>query len=305
MKQHPIVFFIFNRPLLTRIVFEKIQQQKPNVLFLIADGPRILVDSDDENCKITQEIVSEIDWECEIHRNYSDVNLGCKLRISSGLDWVFEQVDSAIILEDDCLATPDFFAFCNKLLDRYQDDERIFSIAGSSFHLQYVDKSQASYYYSRYPQIWGWATWRRAWKYYDVTMSLWKSDRDKINLKGLEQDWQILAYWKHLFDKVAYNQIDTWDYQWIFASLSQNALHVIPDKNLVSNIGFGQDATHTKQESHLSNLETDIMQFPLRHPLTMIRNYEADRLTEIKVYECRMKQRIFRKILSYLSKLNA
>jgi hypothetical protein len=301
MSEHPIAFFIFNRPEITRIVFEKIRQQKPKILLLIADGPRTTIKSDAKNCKITQKIVSEIDWDCEVYRNYSDVNLGCKLRVSSGLDWVFEQVGTAIILEDDCLATPDFFKFCNELLDRYQDDERIFSIAGSSFHSQNTIMMN-SYYYSRYPQIWGWATWRRAWKYYDVTMSLWQSERPAIDLKSMEQDWQILNYWSHLFNKAAHNQIDTWDYQWIFASFMQNALHIIPTKNLISNIGFGQDATHTKQETHLSHLITHPMDFPLQHPPIMMRNYEADRLTELNVYQCLIRQRILSKVSSLLPK---
>jgi hypothetical protein len=271
MNQHPIAFFIFNRPEITRLTFERIREVQPKMLFIVADGPR-------------QEI-------------------GCKIRMSSGLDWVFEQVDTAIILEDDCLATPDFFRFCNELLDRYKDDERVFSISGSSLNPEFQPVSQSSYYYSIYPLVWGWATWRRAWKYYDVTMSLWKSDRHIINLKGLEKDWQILDYWEYVFNKTAQNEIDTWDYQWTFCSFLQNALHIIPSQNLISNIGFGQGATHTTQESHLSNLATYTIHFPLKHPLTMMRNYEADRLTEINVYQCRMRQRILKKILDYLSKL--
>jgi hypothetical protein len=303
MNQHPIAFFIFNRPEITRLTFERIREVQPKMLFIVADGPRQEIESDCRDCTKTRELVSKIDWDCKVFRDYSDTNLGCKIRMSSGLDWVFEQVDTAIILEDDCLATPDFFRFCNELLDRYKDDERVFSISGSSLNPEFQPVSQSSYYYSIYPLVWGWATWRRAWKYYDVTMSLWKSDRHIINLKGLEKDWQILDYWEYVFNKTAQNEIDTWDYQWTFCSFLQNALHIIPSQNLISNIGFGQGATHTTQESHLSNLATYTIHFPLKHPLTMMRNYEADRLTEINVYQCRMRQRILKKILDYLSKL--
>jgi hypothetical protein len=156
----PIAFFIFNRPDTTARVFEAIRQAQPSKLLVVADGPRSTRPGEAEKCAATRAIIDQVDWECEVLTNYSDVNLGCRHRVSSGLDWVFEQVEEAIILEDDCLPHPTFFRFCEELLEWYRHDHRIVAISGDNFQNGH-QSGEFSYYFSRYVHIWGWATWRR------------------------------------------------------------------------------------------------------------------------------------------------
>jgi hypothetical protein len=294
MSKHPIVFFVFNRPKETQIVFDSIKKSKPSQLFLIADGAR-KESPDEERCLEVRKIISDINWDCQVFRNYSDVNLGCKLRVSSGLDWVFSQVEDAIILEDDCLPNTSFFDFCDQLLDYYQDDDRVFSISGATFQPA-SRKFSTSYYFSKYTHIWGWATWRRAWRFYDVDMKLWECILNEDYLRSLFPDWQARLYWKQKFQKLYHKEIDTWDFQWTFASFIQNGLHVLPTQNLVSNIGFGKEATHTKKESKLSRRKTFELEFPLQHPEFMIRDAQADSFTDRYVYQCQLHQRVLNRI---------
>lgn len=171
----PVAFFIFNRPVLTEIVFEAIAKAKPKKLLVVADGPRFA--EEEEKCqKARAAVIDKINWECEVLTNFSDRNQGCKYRVSSGLDWVFSEVEEAIILEDDCLPAPSFFRFCETLLARYRDDERVMTISGDNFQLG-NSRTEYSYYFSKYTHIWGWASWRRAWQHYDVDMKSWTDDK--------------------------------------------------------------------------------------------------------------------------------
>lgn len=168
----PIVFIIFNRPETTRKVFEKIALVRPKRLFVIADGPRESKLNEGEACAETRKIIDEINWNCDVHKIYSEINLGCKSRIVSGLNIVFDLTTEAIILEDDCIPDPSFFPYCESLLERYRNDERIGLISGNNFLFGDYDNFD-SYYFSRYPHIWGWASWRRAWKKYDSQICQW------------------------------------------------------------------------------------------------------------------------------------
>ena len=143
----PVAFIIFNRPDTTRIVFEEIKKAKPEKLLIIADGPRNNKPGEKERCAETRAIVENIDWECEVLRNYSDKNMGCKNRVASGLNWVFENVEEAIILEDDCLPDQSFFRYCQELLEKYRDDKRIMLIAGDNMLFE-NNKQKYSYYFS-------------------------------------------------------------------------------------------------------------------------------------------------------------
>lgn len=300
MTRHPIAFFIFNRPKETKAVFEQIRQAKPLILLLVADGPRSEYQDENEKCSAVRKIVSQVDWDCHVMTHYSKTNMGCKLRVSSGLDWVFSQVEEAIILEDDCLPHPSFFEFCNLLLDKYKDDDRVFSISGTTFQPR-SRQDVNSYYFSKYSYIWGWATWRRAWKFYDVNMELWEKIRDEKNLKSIIPERQVRYYWHHKFQKSYQKKVDTWDFQWIFSSFIQNGLHIIPNHNLVSNIGFGEDATHTKKITRLSKRTISEMEFPMTHPNMMLRDFKADRFTESYVYQCQLYRRIWNRIVQILS----
>ncbi len=269
-----VAFLIFNRPKHTRRVFEEIRRARPGKLLIVADGPRD--DRERAVCEETRAIVNEIDWRCEVLTNYSEANLGCKNRVASGLDWVFEQVEEAIVLEDDCLPDPTFFRFCDELLERYRDDDRVVHVSGNNFQFGKL-RPNASYYFSAVNHIWGWASWRRAWKSFDVTIRDWPCVREGDLLSGLWGDTSIARGFRDSFDRVRAGTLDTWDSQWTLACWLANGLSILPTVNLVSNIGFGDGATHTRSpRSICANLPTTAMQFPLVHPHEIVRDRNAD-----------------------------
>ncbi len=223
-------------------------------------------------------VVDHIDWPCEVVKKYADANLGCGHGPSSGIDWVFEQTDRAIILEDDCLPHPTFFRYSDDLLDRYGDDERVMQIAGSNFQCGHK-RGNASYFFSRFKICWGWATWRRAWQHMDMGVKQWPELRDTSWLIDLVSDTRAAQHWAAKFEGAyrADGAIDYWDYQWLFATWIQNGLCIMPNFNLVSNIGFSKVATHTTSAgSKWANLPLDEMPFPLQHPSCILRDEEAD-----------------------------
>ncbi|TRU79065.1 MAG: glycosyltransferase family 2 protein [Microcystis viridis Mv_BB_P_19951000_S68] len=281
----PVALLIFNRPDTTARVFEAIRQAKPPKLLVVADGPRPDRADDIEKCKAARAVIEGVDWDCEVLTNYSDLNLGCKKRVSSGLDWVFEIVEEAIILEDDCLPHPSFFRFCQGLLDYYRNDKRIMAISGDNFQLG-RKRTEYSYYFSRYNHIWGWATWRRAWQYYDVKMKLWQEVRDGNWLESILGETQAMKYWRKIFQTAYDNKVDTWDYPWTFACWIQNGLTILPNQNLVSNIGFGEGATHTGNSVHLlANIPVKAMIFPLKHPPFIMRDTIFDSFSQKNIFQ--------------------
>jgi hypothetical protein len=275
----PVALIIFNRPEVTRRVFQEIARARPQKLLVIADGPRAGHPTDAERCADARAIIDEVDWECEVLTNYSPVNLGCKMRPASGISWVFEQVEQAIIFEDDCLPHPSFFPYCDEMLERYSGDERVMMISGNNFQMG-RKRTRYSYYFSRYPHTWGWATWRRAWRHFDAEIKLWPELRETSWLFDILGNRAAAEHWRAQFDALA-KMTSVWDYQWVFACWAQNGLTILPSTNLVSNIGWGDDATHTKAtEDRLARILAGEMSFPLEHPPYMIRNLEADRFTE-------------------------
>lgn len=263
----PIAFFIFNRPEVTQRVFSEIARARPPMLLVVGDGAR--PDRNGEAIKVamTRSIVDQVDWPCEVLTNFSKANMGCKNRVSSGLDWVFEHTEEAIILEDDCLPHPTFFRFCEEMLVRYRHDHRIGMISGDNFQFGYRINDD-SYYFSNNTHIWGWATWRSRWQNdYDVDMKNWP----KIKSEGRVADWVITKPEKDFltdtFDRVYNGKIDTWDYQWYFANLLSGRISVMPNVNLISNIGFGEEATHTTANSEFSAIPVEEIYFPLKHPI--------------------------------------
>lgn len=279
----PVAFLIFNRPDTTEKVFEEIRRARPPKLLVVADGPRADKSGDAEKCRAVRTIIDRVDWPCEVLTNYSDTNLGCKKRVSSGLDWVFDTVEEAIILEDDCLPHPTFFRFCEELLEKYRDDEHIMMISGDNFQFG-LKRTQYSYYFSHHCHIWGWASWRRAWKNYDVNMKLWPEIRDGNWLDDIFRNKNTVRYWRKIFDNVYQGKIGTWDYQWTFACWVQGGLSVLPNTNLISNIGFGPNSTHTTGESKFSNMQIEPVNFPLVHPSFILRDELADIFTENNHY---------------------
>jgi hypothetical protein len=295
----PVAFLIFNRPGTTARVFDAIRQASPPKLLIVADGPRQDRQEDVEQCAAARSIVEQVDWPCEVLRNYSDVNLGCRRRVSSGLDWVFTMVPEAIVLEDDCLPEPSFFRFCEELLDRYRNDERVMMISGDNFQFG-RRRTSHSYYFTRYTHIWGWATWRRAWQHYDVSMRQWQEIRDGGWLGDILDDAASVRHWKGIFDRVARGEINTWDYQWAFACWLQSGLAVMPNVNLVSNIGFNAGATHTGENSPFSAMPTAPVPFPLSHPGFVVRDKTADAYTQNTHVTTSIQTRIRRKLKNLL-----
>jgi len=277
--QTPVVFLIFNRPDTTQKVFEVIRQAKPEKLLVVADGPRQDKPEEAEKCKAVRSIIDTVDWDCEVLKNYSDVNLGCKKRVSSGLDWAFGLVEEAIVLEDDCLPDLSFFRFCQELLEKYRHDKRIMAISGDNFQFG-RNRTNYSYYFSIYNHCWGWATWRRAWQYYDMQMKLWDKAKQENWLKNVVTNPFARRYWINKFEKTYQGYIDSWAYRWTLACWLQNGLTILPNVNLVSNIGFDTSSTHTKSyKSPFANMSKEAIQFPLNHPPFMFPNKKADNFT--------------------------
>jgi hypothetical protein len=275
----PIALLIFNRPDTTEKVFETIRQAKPPRLLIVADGPRKDKVGEAEKCAVARSVFDKVDWDCELLTNYSDVNLGCKERVSTGLNWVFEQVEEAIILEDDCLPHPSFFQFCEELLEYYRYDTRIMSICGNNYMFG-SSRTTDSYYFSRDFHCWGWASWKRAWQHYDHKMNLWLQIRDEGWLKDIFQDSNYVEYWTYILQSVYHQQIDSWAYRWMFSCWIQNGLSILPNVNLISNIGYRDDATHTTKKDRLSNVDITAMKFPLIHPLFIVPDKKSDDFTQ-------------------------
>lgn len=298
----PVAFIIFNRPETTRRVFAEIAKARPRKLLVIGDGPRSSRAGEEEKVAQTRAVIEQVDWDCDVLTHYSDVNLGCRNRVSSGIDWIFEQVPEAITLEDDCLPHPTFFRFCEELLVRYRDDERISQIGGTNFQFG-RNRPQTSYYFSRYSHIWGWASWRRAWKHYDRDVRFWPEMRDEHWLDALLKNPGERRFWMRMFDAVHGGQIDTWDFQWMLACWSQGMMSVIPAVNLISNIGFGADATHTKGANTYAAMEFEQMNFPLRHPRVVLPAMKADAYTAQGMFSDPMRRWVLRKLQAFLRRI--
>jgi hypothetical protein len=271
---------VFNRPNVTQRVFEVVRSCKPSQLYLIADGPRQHIEGEGQSCAEVRAIIENINWPCTVRKNYADKNLGCKLRVSSGLDWVFSEVEEAIILEDDCLPDMSFFRFCEDMLARYRNDDRIGHISGDNFQFE-KQRTASSYYFSHHSHVWGWATWRRAWKDYDLSMSRWPLIRNGGWLNDLLMDRRIVSYWENIYNLVYEDKIPSWAYRWNFCNLINGRLSIIPHVNLVTNIGFGDLATNTKRADKTSDIRSCPIEFPLVHPEFIIRDAIADHNTDL------------------------
>ncbi|NJR57512.1 MAG: glycosyltransferase family 2 protein [Cyanobacteria bacterium CRU_2_1] len=272
-----VALLIFNRPDKTERVLESIRQVKPPKLFVVADGPRPDHPDDVHKCAASRSVIEQVDWDCEVIKNYSDVNMGCGLRISTGLDWVFDQEEMVIILEDDCIPQPTFFGFCEELLERYEDDERIMMICGYNPLTEWKSHQQ-SYHFSYISVCWGWASWRRAWKYYDFHMELWLEPEVKNRIRDVIGGQRNYLLVERIFDTVHAGKIDTWAFRWFFTRLSQSGLVVTSSTNLVENVGFGEDATHWKKKNADPKRLAQAMSFPLRHPLVVAPDRDYDNM---------------------------
>ena len=294
-----VVLMIFNRPENTARVFQAIRAARPGKLLVVADGPRQNVPEDLMKVALTRKVVAAVDWPCEVLINYSQKNMGCRLRVASGLTWVFEQVEDAIILEDDCLPHPSFFEYCNDLLEYYRDDEKIMHIGGNNFQ-NGKRRGWASYYFSKYTHIWGWATWRRAWQLYDAELVHWSEHGAEVLARWCERP-EERRYWAGILTMVLDGRINTWDAPWLYTCWANDGLSIVPAVNLVSNIGFGGNSSHTSDaQSPFAEMTTSDLKLPLRHPRQVSVDRDADLYTcnlsyvEVQTFWYRVFRRIMR-----------
>lgn len=283
-----VLFLIFNRPDLTRHTFERIRMARPRKLFIASDGPRAGYPGEEDLCRDAREATYAIDWECEVHRLDRETNLGCKLAVSSAITWFFNHVEEGIILEDDCLPDLSFFRFCSELLEHYRNNHSIGIISGDNFQLK---PGQDSYYLSKYPHIWGWATWRRFWQHYDVELSAWNGDPNSIS--PYLQHRRVRKHFAKRFDAVKYGNKDTWDFQLAHLCFQLRAHCINPSNNLVANVGFDERGTHTRTKGDSLTPPACKMEFPLRHPESIEIDGCADRYTETHVLKIQVP-RLFR-----------
>jgi predicted SAM-dependent methyltransferase len=286
----PVALLIYNRPEPTAQVLSAIARARPRRLFVVGDGPRAGRPGNAEQVAAARAVLERVDWPCDVQTNYSAVNLGCRRRVASGLDWVFENADQAIIVEDDCVPDLSFFGFCEQLLARYRNDERVHSISGTNFFDQSA-WTPHSYFFSKYFLCWGWATWRRAWRSFDSSLGQWPAWRQSGGLKAFAESPEEERYWARLFDAESRGELDSWATAFAFASFKSGGLQVIPSVNLVSNIGFGGQATHTTRSRHrLANLPARSIG-ELRHPPQVARSAAADQHIFAHAYASREPSR--------------
>lgn len=291
----PVALFVFNRPETTARVIEAIRAAAPPLLLVVADGPRLGVPSDERACSEVRALIDRTDWPCPVRTNYADANLGCRVRVASGIDWVFDEVPEAIMLEDDTLPDPTFFRFAGELLDRYREDDRVISVSGNNFQ-RGRQRGSGSYYFSRYPHIWGWASWRRAWSLYDRDLARWPALRAEGWLANVLRDRVEIEYWTDVFDRVVRGEFDAWSYAWLFTCWVEGMVAALPNRNLVSNIGFGSGATNTTGRSPFAQLPTEPMEFPLVHPEHRTADSDADAQTGRTMFREGPRRRIARRL---------
>jgi hypothetical protein len=305
----PVLFLIFNRPDVTAEVFEQIKKVKPQKLYVAADGPRKNRENEANICQETRNIIKNIDWSCEVKTLFRDENLGCKYSVSGAIDWFFENEEEGIILEDDCKPSEDFFIFCDSMLEKYRFDQRIGSITGTNLQ-NGIKHGLDSYYFSNHNCVWGWASWRRVWNNYDVELSNFESQDANLGFKNVFNNKLISDPWQTIFEDLKAGKIDTWDYQFAIMIFFNGFLCIVPNSNLISNIGFNENATHTFDKSNpFSNIPFDKLDTILTHPKIILPSREAEYAIFNKDFDIegnlerqKKQQKFHRRIKRYIKK---
>jgi len=271
-----VLFLIFNRPDVTAKVFEAIRKARPPRLYVAADGPRTGREGEAVRCAKARSVATAVDWPCEVNTLFREDNLGCKFAVSGAITWFFGQEETGIILEDDCLPSQSFFWFCEEMLNRHHNNERIMAITGTNITCRI--NFEYDYIFSNYALMWGWASWARSWKKYDLELEHWPQTGQSKRLKTLGiRRFPEIYKWRNILNHTKESKINTWDYQWIYACWLNNGLTVAPAKNLIQNLGFSNDATHTTgYHPILTNLQLNDLEWPLKEPLAYTPNKEFD-----------------------------
>jgi hypothetical protein len=275
LTKSPILFILFNRPDTTAQVFDQIKAAQPKRLYISADGPRVGFPDDELLCNQTREIIKNIDWDCEVKTLFNNENVGCKLGVSTAISWFFSHEEAGIILEDDCLPANSFFRFCDTLLEKYKNDTRIRHITGCN--LQFGKKwGNASYYFSNRTHVWGWASWRRVWNDYDLSIEKYDNSEIAHQIKNIYDDELVIESWVSIFNEVKAGKINSWAYPLDFANFFNNGLIIIPNENLISNIGFSSTATNTLHENNVYANIPIVEIGEISHPIFILPEKQAD-----------------------------
>jgi hypothetical protein len=279
LTKSAVLLIIFNRPETTIRVLRAIEEARPPRLYIAGDGPRSDVPEDKVLVEEARAVIEKVEWPCEIRTLYHDSNLGSKEGPARAISWFFEHEPEGVILEDDCLPHLDFFTFCDEILEKYRNDDRVMTVTGNNFQGNRW-RGSGTYYFSRYHHSWGWATWKRAWRHYDPEIAFWSQFKVSRDWRAVFSRTEERHYWERIFDKVYAREFETaWDYPWTASIWKRKGLTATPNVNLVSNIGFGKDATHTLDaSSKLARLPVKPMG-KVRHPLSVTQNQEADEHT--------------------------
>ena len=284
MFKIPILVIIFNRPDFAKKIFIVLSQLKPEKLYIISDGPRTL--EDEKNILQSRNIFKTITWNCEVKYNYSDINLGLRKIISGGITWAFQNEEKLIILEDDCIPHSDFFQFCEEILTKYQDDTRIMTINGCNLNPYLSQNNSELFFFSKYANSWGWATWKRAWKLFDSELVGLENKNSAKNFAfNLPYRYRSKLYWNYKLNEVKSSKINSWAYRWMFTLWLNNGLAIVPYSNLIQNIGNDKRSTNTKGNLHYLNISTSTLNTnKSKDPTSIIANSYYDRWLEDTIY---------------------
>ena len=302
----PILLIVWRRPKETIEVINSLRKIKPKKIFISCDAARLGNRQEAVNVKRTIEVCNEfINWNCEVKWQISKKNLGCKKGVVKAINWFFNNVEEGIILEDDIIAHPDFFIFCQNLLEKYRFDKRVWCISGSNNQDNNI-RGEGSYYFGRIPLIWGWATWKNRWVEYDADIKEWPHIKSSSVLTNIFEDQIEKEYWINIWDDFYKNgKPDTWDYSWVITCLINNALIAIPNKNLINNIGFNSDATHTIWEKKNASIMSSIGD-KIIHPKTMVCDKKAEKYQfefYFGGYDIRLKKNFIMRIKNKLKRI--
>jgi hypothetical protein len=293
----PILFLTFQRPDTTEKVFETIRKIRPDKLYIAQNYHANNNLEDLKKWMEVRKIIESVDWNCDVKRLYRNQHLNVKISISSAISWFFENEEKGIILEDDCLPHLSFYTFCEEMLNRYEKDTRIMMIGGTNYLLDKY-KLKDSYCFSRYFAIWGWATWRRSWKLYDIKMNNWEKLKNENQLKSYYSEKYILNHIKSILNAAYNGDVSTWDTQWFYSCLFNNALSIVPKVNLISNIGLVGTNTSNDLSNNLKptyELDTDNLVVP--------ELIYADYKYDIKLFQEILKKPLYKRLLSKFKRI--